>query len=86
MTSEDQRRVVLVKLRRRYNVVVPLIGVWKLELLGGGLSVMRILNFRDFNIRLIGSLQSRVSIPCTEVICDVVTVSDGLSRFGEGAG
>ena len=70
-------RRLLRRLLRRYNFIV-VIGVWELELLGG-LSVMRILNVRDLNIRLIGSLQSRNSIPSAEVTRDAVTASDGLS-------
>ena len=63
-----------------------------MELLGG-LSVMRILTSRDCNIRRIGSLQSRISIPSAEVICVAVTMSDwvfrsseSLSRDARGAG
>ena len=41
---------------------------------------MRILTSRDCNIRRIGSLQSRISIPSAEVICVAVTVSDSVFR------
>jgi hypothetical protein len=55
-----------------------------LELLGG-LSVMRILTSRDCDIRRMGSLQSRISIPAAEVICVAFTMNDGLFQLGESA-